>query len=132
MPDFILLYIFMWFLPMQINLSPGVGHIVSYTQSPSTSGVCFTEFHLEIIKVFQWDKTNVVYWDILYKIIHKKKIHGVENWRCYLVLVKKISVIWNESFFCGNLYISLGLTASTTALTGCTVCIWVYQLKNWF
>ena len=91
MPDFILLYIFMWFLPMQINLSPGVGHIVSYTQRASTSGVCFTEFHPEIIKVFQWDKTNVVYWDILYKCIHKKKIHGVENRRCYLVLVKKDS-----------------------------------------
>ena len=35
------------------NLSIGVGPIVSYTQSPSTSGVCFTGFHPEIIKVFQ-------------------------------------------------------------------------------
>ena len=98
----------------------GRSHCIIYSKSQKTPGVLFYGISLKLLYgIFKHTWLSCIE-TFCTKVIHKKKIHGVENRRCYLKsLLKKISVIWNESFFCGNLYISLGLTASTTASTGC-------------
>ena len=72
----------------------GRSHCIIYSKSQKKlQEFLFYGISLKVFGDLQTYTIIFLYWDILYKVIHKKKIHGVENRRCYLVLVKKISVI---------------------------------------